>query len=178
MNNLEKQNRRNRLEDKLRQQDNYGEIEELIGSLTNLVLYTNNETWKAHAETWQAHAETIQALQNKTLAANALKSLGQKQQSSLLVERAALVSTIAETLKYDRCKTFPGDNDVIDILLLMGKQTNKKFELISVDPNSNKFNINGIDLSLVPEGIKMKVRVYDFSKGFLCLLLGRCKRKM
>ena len=110
-----------------------------------MVLYSNNETWKAHAETWQAHAETIQALQNKTLAANALKSLGHQQQSSCLEERAALVPTTAVTLKYDRGKTYAGANDMIDILLLMGKQTNKKFELISVDPNSNTFNLNGID---------------------------------
>ena len=55
---------------------------------------------------------------------------------------------------------------MIDILLEMGKQTNKQFELISVDPNSNKFKINGVDVSLVPDGIKMKGKVYEFSKGF------------
>ena len=55
---------------------------------------------------------------------------------------------------------------MIEILLLMGKQTNKQFELISVDPNSNKFKINVVDVSLVPDGIKMKGKVYNFSKGF------------
>ena len=34
LNNLEKQNRRNRLEDKLKQQEYYGEIEELFDPLT------------------------------------------------------------------------------------------------------------------------------------------------
>ena len=48
----------------------------------------------------------------------------------------------------------------------MGKQTNKQFQLISVDPNSNKFKTNGVDASLVPDCIKMKGKVYDFSKGF------------
>ena len=52
----------------------------------------------------------------------------------------------------------------------MGKQTNKQFELISVDPNSNKFKINGVDVSLVPDGIKMKGKVYHFSKGFLMFI--------
>ena len=52
------------------------------------------------------------------------------------------------------------------IAILMGKQTNKQFELVSVDPNSNKFKINGVDVSLVPDGLKMKGKVYDFSKGF------------
>ena len=55
---------------------------------------------------------------------------------------------------------------MIDILLLMGKQTNKQFQLISVDPNSNKFKIKDVDASLVPDGIKINGKVYDFSKDF------------
>ena len=43
---------------------------------------------------------------------------------------------------------------------------NKQFKLIPVDPNSNKLKINGVDVSLVPDGIEMKGKVYDFSKGF------------
>ena len=42
INNLEKQNRRNRLEDKLKQQEYYGEIEELSDPLTK-ILNANNE---------------------------------------------------------------------------------------------------------------------------------------
>ena len=42
LNNLEKQNRRNRLEDKLKQQEYYGEIEELFDPLTK-TLNANNE---------------------------------------------------------------------------------------------------------------------------------------
>ena len=41
-NNLEKQNRRNRLEDKLKQQEYYGEIEELFKPLTK-TLKANSE---------------------------------------------------------------------------------------------------------------------------------------
>ena len=67
-------------------------------------------------------------------------------------------------LKYDRGKTFAIENKMFEILLLMSKRTNKQFELISVDPNSNKFKKNGVDVSLVPDGIKMKRNVYDFSK--------------
>ena len=55
---------------------------------------------------------------------------------------------------------------MIDILLLKGKQTNKQFQLISVDPNSNKFKINDLDVSLFPDGIKIKGKIFDFSKGF------------
>ena len=66
LNNLEKQNRKNRLEDKLKQQENYGEIEELFDPLT---------------KTLNTITETMQALQNKTMAVldsntNTLNSLG------------------------------------------------------------------------------------------------------
>ena len=62
---------------------------------------------------------------------------------------------------------------MIDTLLEMGKQTNKQFQLISVDPNSNKFKINGVDVSLVPDSIKMKGKVYDFSKGFAIFITNK-----
>ena len=59
---------------------------------------------------------------------------------------------------------------MIDILLEMSKQTNNQFQLISVDAISNKFKINAIDVSLVSDGIKMKGKVYEFSKGFLMFM--------
>ena len=62
---------------------------------------------------------------------------------------------------------------MIDILLEMGKQTNKQFQLISVDANSTKFKTNDIDVSLVPDGIKMKGKVYDFSKGFAMFITSK-----
>ena len=131
LNKLQKLNRRNRFEDKLKQQEYYGEIEELFDPLTKSLI---------------TNAETMQALQNKTLAeldinTNTLKSLGHHQQNSFLDERAALLTPTPDphtTLKDDRGQTFAVDNDMIDILLLIGKQTNKQFRLISVDPNSNK----------------------------------------
>ena len=97
----------------------------------------------------------MQALQKKTLAAldsntNALKSVADQQENSFLDERAALLTLTPDptvTLKDDRGKTIAVDNDMIDILILMGKQANKQFELISIDPNSNKFKINGLDVS-------------------------------
>ena len=90
-------------------------------------------------------------------------------QSIFLDERADLFSTTADPpviLKDDKGKTFALDNDMTDILLLMGKQTNTQFESISVDPHSNKFKINGIDVSLVADGIKVEGKIYYFSKGF------------
>ena len=100
----------------------------------------------------------MQVLQNKTL--EALNNNNEQQRSFLELQAAP------STLKDDRGKKFAVDNDMIDILLLMCKQTNKQFELLSSDPNSNKFKINGINVSLVHDGIKMKGKIYDFFKGF------------
>ena len=80
----------------------------------------------------------MHVLQNKTLAGldsntNALKCVGHHQQSSFCDERAALLTPSPDppvTLKDDRSKTFAVDNDMIDILLEMGKQTNNQFHLI------------------------------------------------
>ena len=116
----------------------------------------------------------MRALQNKTKAAldsntKASKSVGYQGRSSLLDERAALVSPTPDptlTLKDNRGKTFAVDNDMINVLLLMGKQTNRQIVLISVDPNSCKFKIKCIEVSLVPDGINMNSKVYNFSKGF------------
>ena len=58
-------------------------------------------------------------------------------------------------------------------MLEIGKQTNNQSQLISVDANSNKFKINRIDVSLVPDGTKMKGNVYDFSKGFLMFIINK-----
>ena len=123
----------------------------------------------------------MQVLQNKILVAldsntNALKSLGHHQQSSFLDERTALLTPTPDppvTLKDDRGETFAVDNDMIDTLLEMGKQTNKQFQLLSVDANSNKFKINGVDVPLVPDGIKLKGKVYDFSKGFALFITNK-----
>ena len=58
LNYLEKQNRKNRLEDKLKQQEYYGEIEELFDPLTKTV-YTNSEILQAHkTQTMEAIGET------------------------------------------------------------------------------------------------------------------------
>ena len=54
INNLEKRNKRNRLEEKLRQQEHYGDMEDLFDPLKK-TLITNSEAW--------------QTLQNQTLEA-------------------------------------------------------------------------------------------------------------
>ena len=121
----------------------------------------------------------MQALQNKTLAAlesntNAFKSLGHRQQSSFLDERAALLTLLPNpsvTLKENGGKAIAVENDLINVLLEMVKQTNKQFHLISADPNANKHKINGADVSLLPDGERRKLKSMIFLRALLCLLL-------
>ena len=66
LNELQKLNRRNRLEDKLRQQEYYGDIEELFDPLT--------KTLNTHGETRRAYNEQNLALGEQTLGAILAKS--------------------------------------------------------------------------------------------------------
>ena len=171
LNNLEKQNRRNRLEDKVKQQEYYGEIEKLFDPLTK-TLNENNEAWQAQGEAMQAlQNQTLAVLRGNTNALNRVDYQRQRRRQSSFLEQTNPVSPVK--LKYDRGETFTIDNEMFEILLLMGKQTNKQFELISVDSNSNKFKINGVDISLVPDGIKMKSKVYDFFEGFVIFIINK-----
>ena len=62
---------------------------------------------------------------------------------------------------------------MIDILLEICKQANIHFQLLSVDANSIKIKTNDIDVSLVSDGIKMKGKIYDFSKGFAMFITSK-----
>ena len=54
LNNLEKQNRRNRLEDKLKKQEYYGEIEELFDPLTKTLNASNEHNLALSEQTLRA----------------------------------------------------------------------------------------------------------------------------
>ena len=80
LNNLEKQNRRNRLDDKLKQQEYYGEIEELFDPLT--------KTLNANSETWLAHNEQNLALSEQTLRAIDWQNQELDKQTKMISETA------------------------------------------------------------------------------------------
>ena len=105
LNSLEKQNRRIRLDDKLRQQEYYGEMKDLFDPST--------KTLNTNSEALLANSEAMQVLQNKTLAAlennnNVLKALDSQQQSSFHGDRASVLPSTFDapvSLKDDRGKT-------------------------------------------------------------------------
>ena len=63
---LEKQNRRNRLEDKLKQQDYYGEIEELFDPLTKTISENNERNLALGEQTLRAIDWQNQELDKQT----------------------------------------------------------------------------------------------------------------
>ena len=83
LNNLEKQNRKSRLEDKLKQQEYYGEIEELFHPLTK-TLNTNNKAK-------QAQNERNLALSEQTLRAIDLQNQELDKQTKMIGETASQI---------------------------------------------------------------------------------------
>ena len=102
LNNLEKQNRRNRLEDKLKQQEYYGEIEELFDPLTKTISENNERNLALSEQTLRAIDWQNQELDKQT------KMIGEtasqiEQAGSQFNETASKMgetaSQIGETLK-------------------------------------------------------------------------------
>ena len=136
INELQKLNRRNRLEYELKQQESYGEIEELFDPL-NKTLNTNSEIIQAHQtqtieaigetafridETAAQIGETGSRIEDNT---NALKALefSPVQQSGFSVREPI-------TLPGRENKLFKLSNEMLDILADMRKQTNIQLRLV------------------------------------------------
>ena len=119
LNYLEKQNRKNRLEDKLKQQEFYGEIEELFDPLTK-TLNANNENNLALSE------QTLRAIdwQNQELD----KQTKMIQQAGLQFNEALMKSN-GKAVEEARDK--PGlflDKDTAQIINLMSVQSNPQLK--------------------------------------------------
>ena len=137
LNNLEKQNRRNRLEDKLKQQEYYGELEELFDPLTK-TLNANSEHNLALSE------QTLRAInwQNQELD----KQTKMIQQAGLHFKEA-LMKSDGKALEEARDK--PGllvDKDTAQIINLMSVQSNPQLKLKFGNLNVGEFEINGVKL--------------------------------
>ena len=159
LNKLQKLKRRNRLADKLKQQEYYGEIEELFDPLTE-TFNTNSEILQAHqTQTMEAIGETASRI-GETAAqisetglriednTNALKPLefSPVQQSGFSVREPI-------TLPGREGKLFKLSNGMLDILADMRKQTNIQLRLVPFDANENEFTINIVPTRITPNGI-------------------------
>ena len=164
LNSLEKQNRRNRLEDKLKQQEYYGEIEELFGPLTK-TLNANNEHNLALSE------QTLRAIdwQNQELD----KQTKMIQQAGFQIgENTSKINemfkgTIEET--QDIAPVFV-DTKTANILHLMGGQTNPQLKLNLADLSTRRYKMNDVDITLEQSAFLVKDNIYDFSDGLINFL--------
>ena len=186
LNYLEKQNRKNSLEDKLKQQEYYGEIEELFDPLTKtlntyieILQAHQTQTMEAIGETASRIGETAKQIQEAGSQigetglriednTNALKALefSPVQQSGFSVREPI-------TLPGREGKLFKLSNEMLDILADMRKQTNIQLRLVPFDANEDEFTINKVPTRKKPNGIKLRNNNYDFTKGFLMFITNK-----
>ena len=174
LNNLEKQNRRNRLEDKLKQQEYYGEIEELFDPLTKTISENNERNLALSEQTLRARDWQNQELDKRT------KMIGEnasqiEQAASQFNETASKMgetaSQIGETLKgiikqtQDLAPVYD-DTKTAKLLHDMGAQTNPQSKLELVDLPSRRYKMNGVDITLEQGAFLVRDNVYKFSEGF------------
>ena len=167
LNNLEKQNRRNRLEDKLKQQEYYGEIEELFDPLTKTISVTALQI--------NANNEQNLALSEQTLGAIDWQNQELDKQTKMTEQAGSqfseTASQIGETLKgivkqtQDIAPVFV-DTKTAKLLHDMGAQTNPQLKLELIDLPTRRYKMNGGDITLEQGAFLVRDNVYEFSEGF------------
>ena len=167
LNNIEKQNRRNRLEDKLKQQEYYGEIEELFDPLTKTISETASQITENTDQNLALGEQTLRAInwQNQEL-----------DKQTKMIEQAGspfneTASKIGETLKgtikqtQDIAPVYV-DTKTAKLLHDMGAQTNPQLKLELVDLPSRRYKMNDVDITLEQGAFLVRDNVYEFSEGF------------
>ena len=163
VNNLEKQNRKNRLEDKLKQQEYYGEIEELCDPLTKTISETASQI--------NANNEQNLALSEQTLRAINWQNQELDKQTKMIEQAGSqfneTASKIGETLKgtQDIAPVFV-DTKTAKLLHDMGAQTNPQLKLELIDLPTRRYKMNGVDITLEQGAFLVRDNVYEFSEGF------------
>ena len=161
LNYLEKLNRKNRLEDKLRQQEYYGEIEELIDPL-NKTLNANTEHNIALSE------QTLRAIDWQNQELDKQNKMIQ-QAGSQLIE--ALMKSNGKAVEEARDK--PGmlvDKDTSQIINLMSVQSNPQLKLKFGNLDIGEFEMNGVKLIKQENAFIVKDNIYELSDEFINFL--------
>ena len=174
LNNLEKQNRRNRLEDNLKQQEYYGEIEELFDPLTKTISETASQINANNEQNLALSEQTLRAIdwQNQELdkQTKMIEQAG-SQFNETASKMGETASQIGETLKgtikqtQDIAPVYV-DTKTAKLLHEMGAQTNPQLKLELVDLPSRRYKMNGVDITLEQGAFLFRDNVYEFSEGF------------
>ena len=161
LNYLEKLNRKNRLEDKLKQQEYYGEIEELFDPVTK-TLNANTERTLALGE------QTLRAIdwQNQELD----KQTKIIQQAGLQFNEALMKSN-GKAVEEARDK--PGllvDKNTAQIINLLSVQSNPQLKLKFGNLDIGEFEMNGVKLIYQENAFIVKDDIYELSDEFINFL--------
>ena len=160
LNNLEKQNRRNRLEDKLKQQKYYGEIEELFDPLT---------------KTLNANSEYNLALSEQTLRAIDWQNQELDKQTKMIQQAGSqfnetLMKSNGKAVEEARDKRFLVDKDTAQTINLMSVQSNPQLKLKFGNLDIAEFEMNGVKLICQENAFIVKNNIYEFSDVFINFL--------
>ena len=160
INNLEKQNRKNRLEDKLKQQEYYGEIEELFDSLTKTVNANNEHNLVLGEQTLRAIDWQNQELDKQT-------KMIEKTRNRALMKPNLSNEAVEET--QDITPVYV-DTKTAKLLHDTGAQTIPQLKLNLVDLPTRRFKMNDVDISLEQGAFLVKDYIYEFSDGLINFL--------
>ena len=158
LNYLEKLNRKNRLEDKLKQQEYYGEIEELFDPLT---------------KTLNANTERNLALGEQTLRAIDWLNHELDKQTKMIQQAGfqfneALMKSNGKAVEEDRDKPrILVDKDTAQIINLMSVQSNPQLKLKFGNLNIGEFEIYGVKLIYQENAFIVTENIYELSDEFI-----------
>ena len=159
LNNLEKQNRKNRLEDKFKQQESYGEIEELFDPLTKTLNVNSEHNLALSAQTLRAIDWQNQELDKQT------KMIEQTRNRALM--KPDLFNEAVEETQ-DIAPVYV-DTKTAKLLHDMGAQTNPQLKLNLVDLPTRRYVMDDVDITLEQGAFLVKDNIYEFSDGFINL---------
>ena len=175
LNNLEKQNRRNRLEDKLKQQEYYGEIEELFDPLTKTLNANNEQNLALSEQTLRAIDWQNQELDKQTKMIS--ETASQIGETASQIEQAgsqfneALMKSNDKSVEKTRDK--PGmlvDKDTAQIINLMSVQSNPQLKLKFGNLDIGEFEMNGVKLIYQENSFIVKDNIYELSDELINFL--------
>ena len=161
LNNLEKQNRRNRLEDRLKQQEYYGEKEELFDPLTKTLNANNEHNLALSEQTLRAIDWQHQELDKET---KIIQQAGLQFNEALMKSNGKVV---------EEARDKPGllvDKLTAQIINLMSVQSNPQLKLKFGNLDIGEFEMNGVKLIYQENAFIVKDIIYELSDEFINFL--------
>ena len=167
LNNLEKQN--SRLEDKLKQQEYYGDIEELYDPLTKTLNANSEHNLALSEQTLRAIDWQNQKLDKQT---KMIQQDGSQFNEAIMKSNGeAFVKSNDKAVKKARDK--PGmlvDKDTAQIINLMSVQSNPQLKLKLLNLDIGEFEMNSDKLIYQENAFIVKDNIYELSDEFINFL--------